>query len=48
MSRKVILAYLNFNKKFIIHTNTSNKQLGVVITKDNYHITFQSKNINKY
>jgi len=48
VSREVMLAYPNFNKKFVIYTDASNKQLGVVITQDNRPIAFYSKKLNKH
>ena len=48
VSREVMLAYPNFNKKFVIYTDASNKQLGAVITQDNRPIAFYSKKLNKH
>jgi len=35
MSREVLLAYPQFDKPFIIHTDASHTQLGAVISQDN-------------
>jgi len=35
MSREVLLAYPQFDKPFIIHTDGSHTQLGSVISQDN-------------
>jgi len=48
VSREVMLAYPNFNKKFEIYTDASTKQLGAVITQDNRPIAFYSKKLTKY
>ena len=48
VSREVMLACSNFNKKFEIYTDASNKQLGAVITQDNRPIAFYSKKLNKH
>ena len=47
VSREVMLAYPNFNKKFEIYTDASTKQLGAVITQDNRPIAFYSKKLTK-
>jgi hypothetical protein len=40
------LAYPDFNKPFIIHTDASQKQLGAVISQDNRPIAFYSRKLN--
>jgi hypothetical protein len=46
ISRETLLAYPNFNKPFIIHTNASHTQLGAVISQDNKPIAFYSRKLN--
>ena len=46
ISQEVLLAYPNFNKKFTIHTDASNLQLGAVISQDNKPIAFYSQKLN--
>lgn len=41
--REVILAYPNFNKTFLIYTDTRTQQLGVFITPKNIHLDFYTK-----
>jgi hypothetical protein len=40
------LAYPDFNKPFVIHTDASHKQLGAVISQDNHPIAFYSRKLN--
>ena len=42
ISRETLLAYPDFNKPFIIHTDTSHSQLGALISQDNKPIAFYS------
>ena len=37
----------NFSKKFVIHTDTSDYQLGAVISQDERHIAFYSHKLNR-
>ena len=46
MSCETPLAYPNFIKPFIIHTDTSHAQSGVVISQDNQPIAFYSQKLN--
>jgi hypothetical protein len=46
ISRETLLAYPNFNKPFIIHTDASHTQLGAVISQDNKPIAFYSRKLN--
>ena len=46
ISQETLLAYPDFNKPFIIHTDASHKQLGTVISQDNHPITFYSCKLN--
>ena len=40
MSYEVILSHIDFNKGFDIYVDTSNMQLGTVISKDSKSIVF--------
>ena len=40
------LAYPNFSKPFIIHTDASHSQLGSVISQDNHPIAYYSRKLN--
>ena len=42
ITKKVVLAYLDFSKVLEIYTDASSKQLGAVITQDNRPIAFFS------
>ena len=46
ISREVMLAYPDFNKPFVIHTDASHSQLGAVISQDNKPIAFYSRKLN--
>ena len=46
LMRDVMLAYPNFSKKFVIHTDASDRQLGAVISQDNKPIAFYSRKLN--
>ena len=46
ISKQTLLAYPNFNKKFVIHTDASHTQLGAVISQDNKPIAFYSRKLN--
>ena len=46
MSHETLLAYPNFNKSFIIHTDASHAQLGMVISQDNRPFAFYSWKLN--
>ena len=46
IGRSALLAYPNFNKTFVIHTDASHTQLGAVISQDNKPIAFYSRKLN--
>ena len=46
LSREVLLAYPDFNKEFVIHTDASHTQLGAVISQNNKPIAFYSRKLN--
>jgi hypothetical protein len=46
ISRETLLAYPDFTKPFIIHTDAGHKQLGAVISQDNKPIAFYSRKLN--
>ena len=46
ISRETLLAYPDFTKPFIIHTDASHTQLGAVISQDNRPIAFYSRKLN--
>jgi hypothetical protein len=46
MSREMLLAYPDFNTRFMIHTDASHKRLGAVILPDNRPIAFYSRKLN--
>jgi len=46
ISRETLLAYPDFTKPFIIHTDASHSQLGAVISQDNKPIAFYSRKLN--
>ena len=46
VGRDVLLYYPNFRKKFIIHTDKSNMQLGVIISQNGKNINFSFTPIN--
>ena len=45
ISRDTLLTYPDFNKPFILHTDASHEQLGVVISQDNKPIAFYSRKL---
>jgi transposase InsO family protein len=46
ISKEVLLAYPDFTKPFVIHTDASHTQLGAVISQDNKPIAFYSRKLN--
>ena len=44
--KEAILAYLDFSKPFVIHTDASHYQLGGVISQDGKPIAFYSRKLN--
>lgn len=46
ISKEVILAYPDFSKPFVIHTDASHYQLGGVISQDGKPIAFYSRKLN--
>ena len=46
LSREVLLAYPDFSKPFVIHTDASDYQLGAVISQDGKPIAFYSRKLN--
>lgn len=46
LSKEVLLAYPDFSKTFVIHTDASHSQLGAVISQDNKPIAFYSRKLN--
>ena len=46
MAREKLLAFPNFNKPFVIHTDTSKTQLGSVISQEGKPIAFYSHKLN--
>ena len=46
IGREVLLAYLDFNALFEIHTDASKLQIGAVISKKGKPTTFYSRNMN--
>jgi hypothetical protein len=47
IAKDVVLAYANLSKVFEIYTDASSKQLGAVITQDNWPIVFFSQKLSK-
>ena len=45
IAQETLLAYPNFNKKFTIHTDASDFQLGAVISQDGKPIAFYSRKL---
>jgi hypothetical protein len=46
VARDVMLAYPDFNKEFVIHTDASHTELGAVISQDGKPIAFFSRKLN--
>ena len=46
ISRETLLAYPNFNKPFVIHTDASKTQLGAVVSQEGKPIAFYIRNLN--
>jgi len=46
VSRETLLAYPQFDKPFIIHTDTSHTQLGSVISQNDKPIVFYSRKLS--
>jgi hypothetical protein len=46
MSKEVMLAYPDFTKPFVIHTDASHLQLSLVISQNGKPITFYSRKLN--
>ena len=46
VSRETLLYYPNFNKPFVIHTDSNKLQLGSVISQDDKPIAFYSRKLN--
>ena len=46
LSKETLLAYPDFNKPFIIHTDASKTQLGAVISQNNKPIAYYSRKLN--
>ena len=44
--RDVLLSYPNFSKTFIIHTDTSNTQIGGILSQNGKPIAFYSQKLN--
>ena len=44
--RETLLVYPNFSKPFVIHTDASKVQLGVVISQDRKPIAFYRRKLN--
>ena len=46
IAKETTLAYPDFDKPFVIHTDASHYQLGAVISQDNKPIAFYSRKLN--
>ena len=46
IAKETTLAYPDFDKPFVIHTDASHYQLGAVISQDNKPIAFHSRKLN--
>ena len=46
IAKEVMLAYPDFNKPFVIHTDASHYQLGAVISQDGKPVAFYSRKLN--
>ena len=47
LSHEVLLAYPDFSKPFVVHTDASDYQLGVVIIQDGKPMAFYLQKLNK-
>ena len=47
VAKETLLAYPDWSKPFIVHTDASDYQLGVVISQDDKPIAFFSRNLNR-
>ena len=45
VARETLLAYPDFNKPYVIHTDASNTKLGAVISQNNQPIAFYSRKL---
>ena len=45
LSKETLLAYPDFTKPFVVHTDASHTQLGAVISQDNRPIAFYSRKL---
>ena len=46
IAKEVMLAYPDFTKPFVIHTDASHYQLGAVVSQDGKPIAFYSRKLN--
>ena len=46
IAKEAMLAYPDFTKPFVIHTDASHYQLGAVISQDGKPIAFYSRKLN--
>ena len=46
MAREILLAFPDFSKPFVIHTDASKLQLGAIISQDGKPISFYSRKLN--
>ena len=46
IGKDTLLAYPNFNKRFLVFADASDNQLGAVITQDDKPIAFYSKKLS--
>ena len=46
IAKRTVLAYPDFSKPFVIHTDASHYQLGAVISQDGKPIAFYSRKLN--
>ena len=47
IAKETILAYLDFSKKFPIHTDASDVQLGALLMKEGKPLAFYSQTLSK-